>query len=540
MATTLTATGLVRMRCRLSMLLIALSLISASATSAAPAVADLVLTNGRVFTGDPTKPWAEAVAIKGERIVAVGSTTEIVAKAGKAETIDLRGRLLVPGINDAHDHAGAVPFGVEAHTQRSPMEDPPLAEVAEAVRKARAIAPPGAWIWLTTGATAMFNPNGTRAAIAEAAQDHPVLIKSWWGHGVILNDAGLKALGIGQDVVDPPGGRYQRDASGRLNGKLEEYAGWIVLEKLHSGSSAAVAAQDFQDYAKRRLSEGVTSVQIMAGYLEPKMFVRTVAQSKTMLRVRLVPFPLPTSANVDAVAPWRSLYNRDGPGTRVFGTKWILDGTPIDGNAWSSRPYTGRFTGHGYLNFDKAFIERELSRAVAGGEQLLLHVTGDATMAYILDAMEKIAPPARWRSLRPRIEHSQGLKGDLVRRAAALGIIVAQPRQSTPMRDLTSGGITVAYGSDEAFSPFLAMKHMTSASNPQAITREQAMVALTHGGAWAEFAEKDKGRIRPGMLADVVILSQDVLAVPEAELPKTRSLMSIVGGKIAYRAPEFR
>ncbi len=98
----------------------------------------------------------------------------------------------------------------------------------------------------------------------------------------------------------------------------------------------------------------------------------------------------------------------------------------------------------------------------------------------------------------------------------------------------------MAYGSDEAFSPFIAMKQMTSASNPQAITREQALAVLTHGGAWAEFAEKHKGKIMPGMLADLVLLSQDVLAVPEAELPKTRSLLSIVGGKIAYRSSEFK
>ena len=272
----------------------------------------------------------------------------------------------------------------------------------------------------------------------------------------------------------------------------------------------------------------------MAGNLEPALFVRAVAQANTLLRVRLVPFPLPRRPGTDAIAAWRPLYNRDGAGTRIFGVKWLIDGTPIDGNAWSSRPYTGRFSGHGHLNFDKAFVERELSRAIASGDQLLLHIAGDATMAYILDAMEKVAPPARWHPLRTRIEHSQGLKGELARRAAALGIIVAQPRQSAPLRELTTAGITVAYGSDEAFSPFVAMKHMTSASNPQAITREQALVALTHGGAWAEFAEKDKGRIMPGMLADLVLLSQDVLAVPEAELPKTRSLMTIVGGKVGF------
>ena len=532
--------SVLRSRRRLPALFVALCLISATATALVPAGADLVLINGRVFTGDPARPWAEAVTIKGERIVAVGSSAEIGAVSGAANTVDLGGRLLVAGINDAHNHAGAVSFGVEAHTQRSPMDDPPLAQVTEAVRQASASAPAGAWIWLTTGATAMFDPAGTRAAIALAAGDHPVLVKSWWGHGVILNDAGLRALGIGQDAVDPPGGRYQRDASGRLNGKLEEYAGWLALEKLHSSASPAVAAQDFRDYATRRLAQGVTSVQIMAGYLEPARFVRMVAQADTALRVRLIPFPMPTSSAADGLAAWRPLVNRAGPGTRVFGVKWLLDGTPIDGNAWSSRPYTGRFSGVGHLNFDQAFIERELRRGIASGDQLLLHVTGDATMAYILDAMEKIAPPERWRPLRPRIEHSQGLKGDLARRAAALGIIVAQPRQSAPLRDLTGAGITVAYGSDEAFSPFLAIKHMTSASNPQAITREQAMVALTHAGAWAEFAEQDKGRIMPGMLADLVLLSQDVLAVPEAELTKTRSLMSIVGGKIAYRALEFR
>ena len=535
----LTAARVARMLYHLPVLLIALGPLYATATSPAPAAVDLVLTNGRIFTGDPATPWAEAVAIKGERLVAVGSASEIVAQSAAATTIDLGGRLVIPGINDAHDHAGAVSFGLEAHTQRSPMDDPPLAEIAEAVRKASASAPAGAWIWLTGGAAAMFDPAGTRAAIASAAGDHPVLIKSWWGHGIILNDAGLRALGIGADVVDPPGGRYQRDASGRLNGKLEEYAGWMVLEKLHSGASAALAVQDFRAYAARRLQQGVTSVQIMAGYLKPQLFVSTVEQANTMLRVRLVPFPMPTGRDTDALAPWRPLLQRKGTGMRVFGAKWLIDGTPIDGNAWSSRPYTGRFSGNGHLNFDPAFIERELKRAISGGDQLLLHVTGDATMAYLLDAMEKVAPPERWRPLRTRIEHSQGLKGDLLRRAAALGLIVAQPRQNAPMRDLAGAGISVAYGSDEAFSPFAAMKYMTSAANPQAITRAQAMVALTYAGAWAEFAEKDKGRIMPGMLADLVVLSQDVLVVPEDELSKTRSVMSIVGGKIAYRAREF-
>ncbi len=516
-------------------LLMVFSLMSA----AAQADPDLVLTNGRIFTGDPARPWAEAVAISGARIAAVGSAADIRAKAGKADTIDLGGRLLIPGINDAHDHPGAAPFGVEAHTRTAPMANPSLAEVAEAIGAAAATAPKGTWIMLTTGDPALFDPAGTRAAIAPVAGDHPVLVRAWWGHGVILNDAGMKVLGIKQDVSDPPGGHYQRDASGRLNGKLEEYAGWIVLEKLHSSARPAAAAEDFHAYAARRLAEGVTSVQVMAGYLKPELFVRTVTAANTPLRVRLVPFPLPASADDDAMAAWRPLLHRNGSEPRVFGTKWVIDGTPFDGNAWSTLPYTGRFSGNGYLNFDKAFIEREMRRAVASKDQILLHVAGDATMAYVIDAMEKVAPPERWRPLRPRVEHSTALTGALAKRAAALGLIVAQPRPTAPMRDMTAAGITVAYGSDEGFPPYVAMMHMSSARNPQAITREQALAALTYAGAVAEFAEHDKGRIQPGMLADMALLSQDVLTVPEADLPRTRSLLTLVGGKIAYRAKEF-
>jgi predicted amidohydrolase YtcJ len=153
--------------------------------------------------------------------------------------------------------------------------------------------------------------------------------------------------------------------------------------------------------------------------------------------------------------------------------------------------------------------------------------------------MERLAPAARWKPLRVRIEHSKDLRGEKLRRAVALGIVVAQPRPTAPLREMLDAGLTVAYGSDIGFAPFVAFQSMTSAANPQAISREEALHVLTGAGALAELAETEKGRIQPGMLADLTVLTQNVLTAAEAELPTTRSLLTIVGGRIAYRAPEF-
>src|SRR4051812_11952344 len=214
-------------------------LLLAATREQAPSSADLLLFNGRIFTGDRSQPWAESLAVRGDRIVAVGTGANVQAQVRAAQTIDLRGGLMIPGINDAHDHPGMAPYGVEAHTRVAPMADPTRDDVAAAIREAAQQAPPGAWIHLVAGFTAMTDPAATRAAMAPAAGDHPVLIKSWWGHGVIVNDRALALLGISDASIDPPGGHYQRDAAGHVNGKLEEYAGWQVIKGNVSAAGVA-------------------------------------------------------------------------------------------------------------------------------------------------------------------------------------------------------------------------------------------------------------------------------------------------------------
>ncbi len=172
---------------------------------------------------------------------------------------------------------------------------------------------------------------------------------------------------------------------------------------------------------------------------------------------------------------------------------------------------------------------------------MLLHTAGDATWHFVLEAMPRLAPSERWRPLRVRLEYP-ALQGDDLRRAAEMGVVVAQPRfDSAPLRTMLDGGLVVAYGSDEgSFPPFVAFQlTIGRGKKDQVITREEAMAVLTSTGAWAEFAEKDKGQLIAGMRADFAVLAQDVFQVPEEQLSATRRLLTVIGGKIAHRADGF-
>lgn len=505
------------------------------------AASDLVLRNGRIFTGDQARPWAEAVAIRGDRIVAVGSEAEVAKLTGpQTRVIDLGGRMAMPGINDAHDHPGDTPLGVEARTRRPPMADPSLAELAEAVAKAAPQTPPAAWISLTAGPGSMADTTRLLAAIEPVAGTHPVLVRAWWGHGVILNARGLQAVGLDDTATDPPGGHYERDAAGRLTGKLEEYAGWRVLRTLYSKVDTPVIAASLRDYARRRLAEGVTSVQVIAGYGEARQFVAAVKAADMKMRVRLIPQVMPDTANDDGMSDWSKVDPAPTPLIRVSGIKWVLDGTPMEELAFNTTPYRNRPGWYGRLNFGPAHLDAQLRAALEGKRQYLFHAVGDATAELVVAGMEKLAPARRWRPLRLRIEHGNGLVEPRLERAARLGIVIAQQRPDSPVRAWLAAGVPVAYGSDAGFPPFVAFAHMTAPDNPNGVTREQALGILTKGPAYAEFQESEKGMAKPGMLADIVVLSQDVTTVPAPMLPGTRSLLTVVGGQIVHSSPELR
>ena len=511
---------------------------------------DTVLHNGKVWTGDPTRPSATAIAIDDGRIVAIGPGEAILALATKdSQRIDLGGRRVVPGINDAHTHLTASP----------PSEQLDLPRDADSAKVRAAIAAlpttGEAWITADIDMAVLGDPAMRRAQLDLLQPTRPVMLTGWTGHGMLVNSAGQKALGLALDAV-PAGGWLGRDAAGAFDGRVYEYAQWSPRVGLPAPDPAALRGS-FERASARLLKLGITSIQNMAIGTALPDFIAAWQASGTPLRVRVIRTPLarrPGEAPEHLDIPARDPAQ---PSIVVSGTKWILDGTPMERGAAMRTAYPEG--GHGHLNFSQGEIEALLREAFARGDQPLLHVSGDATLVAVLDAMQATAPPEAWRTLRPRIEHGEGLAPDLMARARGFGIVLVQnpshfmlpPPEAgylashglQPLADVLAAGIPLALGSDGPPSPWLNMMFaIAPASRPeQALTREQALRAYTTGSAFAEFSEDDKGRLTPGHLADLAVLSQDVLdeSVPAEALPGTTSLLTMVGGKVAWRDPAF-
>ena len=510
----------------------------AGAQGAGPAAPTLVLTGGKVFTADLARPWAEALAIRGDRIMAVGTTDDVRRLAGRGtREIALAGRVVIPGINDAHDHLGEVPVGVDVQTSASPTPDPSTAQVLDSVRSVAARAAANTWIRVTVGPQVLTDTAARRASLDRAAADHPVLLWTWWGHGAVLNTAGLRALSIADTAADPLGGWYERDAAGRLTGRLDEYAEWGALRRLYSAGSERALVAELRAYADSALRLGVTSVQDMAGLVGPALTVGAFRDADLPIRVRLIRWSIPDASGRNE-AEWDTVAARVGPRVVVSGRKWVLDATPIEQNALMRRPYPGRPGWYGRLDFPLDTVRAMLREALRpGAAQLSFHIVGDSTAALVLNIMEALAPDSAWRPHRVRFEHANGITGPQIARALRLGVVVAQPRvESAPLRTWQEAGLPVAYGSDMLRNPFYhVMVAVTKAAAPgEAISREAAVTMLTRGPAYAEFAEREKGTLAPGMLADFAVLSQDVFTVPPPALPATTSVLTVVGGRIVY------
>ncbi len=525
------------------------------AQGARPAPPELILTGGKVFTADSARPWAEAVAIRAERIVAVGSTAEVGRLAGPAtRRIELGGRVVVPGFNDAHDHLGGAEFGVSFAMASSPTPDPGAAEVLDSVRALAGRTPAGTWLHTRVGLRILEDTAGRRAALDRAAPGHPVILWAWTGHGAIVNTAAMRALGIAEDARDPLGGWHDRDSAGRLNGALHEYAEWAPLRRLYSGVADSVVVASLRAYAADAVRMGITSAQSMNGYLDPPKTVRVLRAARLPIRLRVIPYLL-TDANGRRLAEWRDVERRPAPLTVISGTKWVLDSTPIDRNAVMRQAYLDRPGWHGRLDFPPDTIRAMLAEALTGREQLMLHIAGDSTLRVVFDAMRALAPDADWRERRVRIEHGDWLGGDLLPVARRLGIVLVQnpthfaldpamlharfgrvSAEFQPVRSTVAAGVPLAIGSDGPNNPFVnLMFAVTHPSRPdEALTREQAVIAYTRGAAYAEFAEREKGTLAPGMLADLAVLSQDIFTIPVPALPATSSVLTLVGGAVVH------
>ena len=547
-----------KLRMGLSAVIIVIAASGWSAAATAKARPDLILWNGKIFTSDVDHPYVQALAIQDSRIIAVGDSANIKA-LGTAATrrIDLAGRTVIPGINDAHNHIDIHPVNlVEVEfTERNPTTVDLRKELPEAAAKA----PAGALLEATISAAIFYDTSVNRDSLDALLPNNPVVLVTITGHGFILNTAGLRAYGVAEDQKDPYGGRFERDAAGRLTGVVREYAGLNMERTAADAVPEGAAVQQLRETLDEAKTYGITSIQDMSNAMAPARAVALFQKVPTLIRLRVMRMPgtTPDGRNVNEGL---GVPRHPSPLITVSGTKWMVDGVPIEGTFTArdavrmppAPPFDALF--HDLpLTFPVSEIAAMLRESAANDDQLLLHVSGYQGAKALLDAMDASGGPAFWRGRRVRFEHGDGVFPDLYARIKDYGIVVVQNPShfmalgrtdrsafdlSQPLKSLLAAGIPVALGSDGPTNPYLNILFATiHADHPsEAITREQAVIAYTRTSAYAEFTEKDKGSIAVGKLADLAVLSQDIFTVPPQELPKTRAVLTLVGGRIVWDA----
>lgn len=548
---------------------------SSGCTSAPPpprTPVTMALVNGVVWTGDPARPAAEAVAVNGDRIVAVGSSAEIRALAGGAEIVDVSGQFVTPGFLDSHVHfldGGARLASVQLREAKTPGDfTARLAAFAATV-------PAGTWI---TGGDWDHQAWGgalpERAWIDAVTSDHPVWVNRLDGHMALANSAALRAVGLTRAVTDVAGGEIVRDARGELTGLLKDNAMDLVETKIPPPTT------DAQDRALRAAmayvnAQGVTSVHQMgsvnaaASWDALDVFERARTAGTLSTRIYAA-VPLDTWERLATVVRDRRFGGSDGRGDiwlRVGNLKGFVDGSLGSHTAAMEEPFSDAPADRGILVTPEAQLYEWTRGADAAGLQVSVHAIGDRAIATQLGVFERVAREHGPRDRRFRIEHAQHPAARDLPRFAAAGVIASMqpyhaiddgrwaetvigPRIATTyaFRALLDAKARVAFGSDWFVAPptpiegiyaavtrrTLDDRHPDGWVPAQKITVEEALLAYTATAAYASFEELEKGRIAPGFLADFAVIDRDLRILPPASIRDARVTRTIVGGRTVY------
>jgi predicted amidohydrolase YtcJ len=544
--------------------------------------AELVLTHGKIVTLDPRRPQAEAVAMAGGRIVAIGNSREIAAQAGGAKVIDLGGHLAIPGFIEGHGHfLGLGQFKMNLNLSGARSWDEIVAMVAAAAKEAK----PGAWIvgrgWHQEKWDRAPEPNvegfPLEASLSRVSPRNPVLLTHASGHGAFANAAALKLGGVTAKTPNPAGGEILHDAHGNPTGMLRETAQNLVRKAL----PAPTEADDRRaiEYAiKECLAKGITTFQDAGSAPETIELVRRTLGGRLRLWMML---RVPNSRLAPILAQATVLYNRSGgtaqlsagppaidPFLTVRAIKRQIDGALGSRGAWLLAPYTDLPSSAGLNTEDPADIEKTAELAIAAGYQLCVHAIGDRANREVLDIYERVfrRHPDK-KDLRWRIEHAQHLSAADIPRFAKLGVIASMqgihctsdapyvlarlgPKRAEEgayvWQKLLHAGAVVSNGTDapvEDVSPIASyyatvsrrLKDGTVFYPDQRMSRMEALRSYTASNAYAGFEEKTKGTLKVAMLADITVLSKDILTIAEADIPSTEVLYTIVDGRVQYQ-----
>lgn len=527
--------------------------------------ADLFAFNGRIHTLHPALPFAQAIAARDGRIVAIGSNAETRTLAGpETESIDLGGQTVLPGFIDAHVHLlwlGRSLDTINLEGARSLQEC--LARV-QAYLAERRIAP-GVWVrgsgWDEYCWAAPILP--TRHDLDALTPHNPVLLMRKDGHSLLANSRALALAEIEAVTENPPGGVIDRDAAGQPTGIVRDNAMEIVLRAV-SEPAAEEKERGLLLGQERALSYGVTSVGSME--TPPVFFALQALAQAGKLKLR-VSQSIPYEHLDDAIA----LGVRSGLGDewlRVAGLKLFADGSLGSATALLLENYEGRPGERGVATRQKAELRDLVRQATAAGIAPIIHAIGDRANRDVLDIYEESRAAGEGEGLRYRIEHCQLVQPVDVARFGRLGVIASmQPTHCTSdramaeklwgrrsryayaWRSMLDSGAILAFGSDapvETISPLVGMWAAMTRRSPQApagdswyaeqcLTADEALRAYTMGAAYALNEERHRGSLALGKLADMVVLSKDILAGQPEDVLQADVEMTIVGGSVAYR-----
>lgn len=536
--------------------------------------ADLIIVNGKVFTVNPSQPFAEAVAVKGEIITALGESTRIRKKYSGKNTvvIDARGRLVIPGFNDAHIHFGPLdPDYIELRYTTDPAVI--TRKVAEQVSRSK----PGHLIRGGHWDHEMFTDKKwpSKDLLDKVSPDNPVILSRADGHAVLVNSYVLRMSGITKNTPDPAGGEIQRDpVTGEPTGILKDNAENLIK----TGEVKVVLTPEEQKektrngylLALREAAEyGVTSVQV-PGYADFNAYTKLKEEGLLTCRIDIGQPLTGDTVKLKQYIEQAEKYPRDSDWIRFGYLKAFIDGSMGSGTALMFEPYSDEPGTSGLAMWPTDVFEDMVIKADRMGFQIGVHAIGDKANFDVLNAFEKALQKNGRRESRHRIEHAQTLQASDIPRFGQLGVIASmQPSHCSTdknfyekrvgyerskgayvWRSLLDAGAMLAFGTDYQVEPINPMEGLYAAVTrknkqgeegagwfpEQKLTMEEAIKYYTWGSAYAQFMENRKGMIKEGYLADIVITDKDLLTIPENEIMKTRVDYTIVGGKIVYEA----
>ena len=522
---------------------------------------ELILYNGNIFTVNDMLPRVQAVAISGGRFTAVGSNEEVLAlAAGLSRKLDLGGKTVVPGFNDAHAHPCV--SGVE-HLRMVACDKDSIADIQVALRQRADQTPSGQWVLGFLYDDGKTPRPLSRQDLDDAVPSHPVLVRHRGGHSIFVNSLAFKLVGVDEHTPDPSGGRFEHDSAGHLTGKVADHA----TEAFAKLIADKPTREDFREGAKliskMFTSKGVTSAcdavtepEALQGYQD--------ARDAGELRMRV--YCLIALNALDRLMDAGIHTGFGDEWVRVGGVKQFADGSISERTAWLSQPYIGIPNYRGLQVGSRDELYENSRKAHAAGWQLGTHANGDLAIDEVLGVYEQVQREIPRHDPRFRIEHCTLLNDSLIQRMRALNVIPVpfsgyvyfhgdvmhfygkeRTEHMFPMREFLNAGLRPTDSSDYTASPshpMMWLQSQTTRTDPQGnlwganqrISLEEALRCGTSNGAYASFEENLKGSIELGKLADLVVLGQDPFKTDPSSLIKIPVERTMVGGKWVYES----